>query len=300
MMPNYGEKIWFNGSFVDTVDANVHVMTHAIHYGSSVFEGIKSYYQDGVQVVFRLDEHVARLRRSANIYGWDYEYSDAEIRCAILDLVKLNEGRDLYIRPCFFFGTGYETIELSDKVSRNFMIATWELPKGSKKSYTLTFSPYVRPPKYILDCESKCAANYVNSMRIRDDANQRGFNDAIALDVNGYLAEVSTANIFFIKDDVLYTPDVECSILNGITRQSVIKFAGDLGVCVVEGKFKKEDVLDADGIFISGTAAEIICVSKLDDVMLDEHIIYTKINELFYDVVYNHNEQYLSWLAYVN
>lgn len=298
-MIDYGEKIWMNGEFIDADKATVHVMSHALHYGTSVFEGIKSYFDGEQQIIFRLDEHITRLRQSANTYGWDYEYTDQEIKTTIIELVKMNQGRNLYIRPFFFFGTGYDAIDINENVVKNFIITTWPMNEVPKDNYSLTHSSFVRPPLKVLNTQSKCAANYVNSNSIKVEAQQKGFKDAIALDINGNLAEISAANLFFIKDDILHTPDIECSILNGITRQTIIKIATDLGIKVQEGKYPKATLDDCQGAFVCGTATEMVWVKNLDGKEFDEHIYFTKIWEVFHSILYKQNQQYKEFITLV-
>lgn len=298
MTKKYNQVIWMNGQFVETDDAQVHVMSHSLHYAGSVFEGIKSYAVGDQQFIFRLDDHVTRLFESARRYSWEIPYSIEEVRAAIIELVNRNRGTDLYIRPLFFMGLGYDTIEITEQLERNLIISCWQLNKNDYE-YQLGVSPYIRPPHNVLDMESKCAANYVNSIRIRTEAKNRGYHDAISCDINGYVAEISTANIFFNKDNVLYTPSPDCSILNGITRQSVIQLAIDLGYQVEEGKYTPDQLLAAENIFVTGTAAEIKNVKSIEDQAFVKNKMYTELNQLFYKILNLEVDDYNHWITYV-
>lgn len=298
MTEKYNQVIWMNGSFVNSEDANTHVMSHSLHYGGSVFEGIKSYYADNQQFIFRLDDHVNRLFASASKYKWTIPYSVEEVKAAIIELVDRNRGRDLYIRPLFYMGLGYDTIEITDKLETNLIIACWELNK-SNYEYELGISPYMRPPTQVLDMESKCAANYVNSIRIRTEAKERGFHDAVSCDINGHIAEISTANIFFSKNNILYTPSADCSILNGITRKSVIQIANDLGYDVVEGKFDTAELLTAENVFVTGTAAEMKNVKLIEGTEFSKNEMFEQIEKYFYQILSLEKPGYEEWITYV-
>lgn len=298
MTEKYNQVIWMNGSFVNSEDANTHVMSHSLHYGGSVFEGIKSYYADNQQFIFRLDDHVNRLFASASKYKWTIPYSVEEVKSAIIELVDRNRGRDLYIRPLFYMGLGYDTIEITDKLETNLIIACWELNK-SNYEYELGISPYMRPPTQVLDMESKCAANYVNSIRIRTEAKERGFHDAVSCDINGHIAEISTANIFFSKNNILYTPSADCSILNGITRKSVIQIANDLGYDVVEGKFDTAELLTAENVFVTGTAAEMKNVKLIEGTEFSKNEMFEQIEKYFYQILSLEKPGYEEWITYV-
>lgn len=298
MIEKYNQEIWMNGVFVNSESANVHVMSHSLHYASSVFEGIKSYAVGDQQFIFRLDEHVTRLFESASRYNWEIPYSQKEVRAAIVELVNRNRGTDLYIRPLFFMGLGYDTIEISDNLEQNLIISCWQLEK-SDYEYELGISPYIRPPHSVLDMESKCAANYVNSIRIRTEAKERGYQDAISCDINGYIAEISTANIFFSKGDTLYTPSPDCSILNGITRKSIITLARDLGYVVEEGKYTTKELLKADNVFVTGTAAELKNVKSIEQTKFVKTALFNRLNDKFYAVLRLEEDGYDEWITYV-
>lgn len=298
MTEKYNQVIWMNGNFVSSESANVHVMSHSLHYASSVFEGIKSYAVGNQQFIFRLDEHVTRLFESARRYNWEIPYSPEEVRAAIIELVNRNRGTDLYIRPLFFMGLGYDTIEISESLEQNLIISCWQLEK-SDYEYELGISPFIRPPHTVLDMESKCAANYVNSIRIRTEAKGRGYQDAISCDINGHIAEISTANIFFSTGDTLYTPSPDCSILNGITRKSIITLAKDLGYTVIEGKYTINDLLKADNVFVTGTAAELKNVKSIEQTKFSKTPLFNRLSASFYALLRLEAEGYDEWITYV-
>lgn len=298
MTEKYKEVIWVDGQFVESSAANTHVMTHSLHYASSVFEGIKSYAVGDQQFIFRLDEHVARLFASSRSYKWEIPYTELEVKTAIIELANRNRGTDLYIRPLFYMGLGYDTIEITDSLEKHLIISCWQLDNNDYE-YRLGVSPFIRPPANVLDMESKCAANYVNSIRIRTEAKERGYHDAIACDINGHIAEISTANIFFSKDNILYTPSCDCSILNGITRQTVITLARDLGYQVIEGKFTIEALTTAENVFVTGTAAEVKNVKSLEAREYRKNQLYFEVIDRFYQVLNLTDNRYPDWITYV-
>lgn len=298
MIEKYNQVIWMDGKFVKSDKATTHVMSHSLHYAGSVFEGIKSYAVGEQQIIFRLKDHVTRLFDSARRYKWEIPYSQEQVTEAIIELVNRNRGTDLYIRPLFYMGLGYDTIEITDQLEKHLIISCWQLNKNDYE-YELGISPYMRPPSNVLDMESKCSANYVNSIRIRTEAKERGYHDAISCDINGHVAEISTANIFFSKNNIIYTPSTDCSILNGITRQSVIDLAQDLGYQVIEGKFTTEQLLNAENVFVTGTAAEIKNVKSLETTIYSKNQIFIQLNELFYQVLNLQNDNYQHWITYV-
>ncbi len=252
----FRDYIWFNGEMLKPEDAKVSVMAHSMHYGSGFFEGIRAYETKNGTAIFRLEEHVERLIKSARFYEIDSPYTKEEISEAIIKTVKENKFKGCYIRPLIFLGEGFNTISVTDEISVNLMVSCWELaPSGH--SCTLSVSSYRRLMSSQVPMQAKSIANYANSMLIRNEAKRKGDTDGIALDMQGYVSEASTANVFLVKNNVIYTPDNSSSILDGLTRQSIITIAKDLGYEVVERKVSRDELYVADEIFITGTASEV-------------------------------------------
>ncbi len=297
----FRDYIWYNGEMLRPEDAKVSVMAHSMHYGSGFFEGIRAYEtKDGRTAIFRLEEHVERLIKSARFYEIDSPYSKEEISEAIIKTVKENKFKGCYIRPLLFLGEGFNTISVTDDISVNMMVSCWELA-ASGHSCTLSVSSYRRLMSSQVPMQAKSIANYANSMLIRNEAKRKGDTDGIALDMQGYVSEASTANVFLVKNNVIYTPDNSSSILDGLTRQSIITIAKDLGFEVIERKIARDELYVADEIFITGTASEVKVCTHIDGMAVGngKNPVSERLQEEFTKIALGENDKYREWLTYV-
>jgi len=297
-------KIWYNGAFVDWKEAKVHVLSHGLHYGSGVFEGIRCYATEKGSFIFRLKEHVDRLYRSAEAYEMEIPYARIEIEEAIKETIRVNGLDACYIRPIAFFG--YHHLGLNPTgCPVDCAIAVWPWgaylgEEAAEGGIRCTFSPWRRIDPNTLPVKSKAVGHYLNSILASLDAKERGFGEAILLDTKGYVAEGPGENVFAVKNGTLYTPEAESSILPGITRASVIELARDMGYEVVEKRMTKEELLSADEAFFTGTAAEIAPIREIDDVTIGggkKGEVTSVIQSKFFDVLNAREEKYMKWLA---
>ena len=300
-MSKYGKVIWMDGNFVKPEDAVVNVMSHVIHYGSGLFEGIMAYNTpDGVSI-FRLDEHIDRLFYSAKMYYYKIPYTKAEIKQAIIDTVKTNGFKGCYIRPSIFMGEGWNAIDITDDVKVHVTISSWELNNFLKKDVELCISSIRRFSAQMVPMQAKAASNYMNSYLIRNEAHDRGYSDGIALDSNGYISETSSANIFMVRDNVVYTPSLACSVLNGLTRKSVITLLKDMGTEVNEVFITRDEIHQASEIFICGTASEIKAVKSIDGIQIGDgnYPLVEMLIKEYNSITRGNSEKYKGWLTNV-
>ena len=297
-------KVWMNGEFVDWKDANISVLSHVVHYGSSVFEGIRAYEINDKPVVFRLEEHVDRLISSAKIYKMDIPFSKEELINAIKETIKANDLKSCYIRPIVY--RGYSQLGVSPLgCPVDTAIAVWKWgaylgEDGLEKGVNIGVSSWRKPAESTFPSLAKAAANYMNSQLANLEAHDNGFDEALMLDVNGNIAEGSGENIFLIKDGIIYTPTLSSSILKGITRDSVIKVAGDLGYEVREQPLPRDFLYLADEIFFTGTAAEVTPIRSMDHRIVGEGKIGPITKEIqtrFFDIVEGNYEDKFNWLS---
>jgi len=253
-------KIWMNGQFVDWQNANIHVLTHALHYGGSVFEGIRCYNGK----IFKLREHMERLIKSSHLIGAPITQSLDQLCNAVEETVSQNKLHDGYIRPLAWRGPEEMGIGATG-CSTQVMIACWPWGKyfGSDKGITLKTSKWKKADPETAVTASKCGALYVTNTLAKHDAIHNGYDDALMLDYRGYVAEMSAANIFMIKDNVVSTPIPDC-FLNGITRLTIIDLCKQEGIDIQERHFMPEELMSADEIFVTGTLAEVTPVTKID------------------------------------
>lgn len=257
-------KIWHNGNLIPWEKANIHVMSHVVHYGSSVFEGIRCYAQPSGAAVFRLPEHMQRLLDSAKIYRMPVPYSLEQLSNAVVELIEANEVAPCYIRPIAF--RGYGEIGVNPKHSPvDVYIANFPWGKYvSGDTADVCVSSWNRLAPNTMPSLAKAGANYMNSQLIRMEADANGYSEGIALDVNGYLSEGSGENLFLVRNGVLYTTPLANSVLSGITRDSVLTLARHFGIPVVEQALPREMLYIADEVFFTGTAAEVTPISSVD------------------------------------
>ena len=299
------EKIWTDGKFIDWKDAKVHVLSHALHYGSAVFEGIRSYKTGKGSAIFRLKDHVDRLFNSAHIFGMKIPFSKHEFSEAIKKTVKINKLSDCYIRPVAFLGygpMGLNPVNSPVKCS----IAAWNWgaylgEKGMKDGIRLKTSTFTRHHVNVSMTKTKISGNYSNSVMAKREAVTQGFDEALMLDTEGYVAECTGENIFIVKNNVVYTPSSN-SILPGITRSSSITILKDLGFNVMEDKLSRDDIYVADECFLTGTAAEITPVREVDNRMIGIGMpgpVTNKLRKIYSDAVRGKISKYRKWNEYV-
>ncbi|MCK4247127.1 MAG: branched-chain amino acid transaminase [Methanomicrobia archaeon] len=292
------EKIWMDGEFVKWDDAKVHVMTYALHYGASIFEGIRCYNTKKGSAVFRLEEHVKRLFESCKIYRMELNYNEEEIKEAILDTVRKNGLKSCYIRPLVFRGYGEMGVNpLNAPV--HVMIAVWEWgsylgDEALEKGIKVKTSSWNRMAPNTFPFLAKAGGNYLNSQLAKMEAILDGYDEAVMLDIDGYVAEGSGENIFLIKDGVFYTPPVYNTILRGITRDFVIKIAKKMGYPVKEERIPREMLYISDEIFFAGTAAEITPIREIDHYELEEHKITKEIQNKFFETIDKCDPKYMT------
>ncbi|MGL5123233.1 MAG: branched-chain amino acid transaminase [Fusobacteriaceae bacterium] len=301
------KKIWFNGSLVEHDEAKIHVLSHVLHYGSGCFEGIRLYeLKNGESGIFRLDEHIDRLFDSCKIYRMQIPYDKKEIKKAILDAVKANKLKSGYIRPLVF--RGYN--ELGVNPLRNpveVVIAAWYWgaylgEDGLKNGINTCVSSWRRPAPNTLPSLAKASGNYLNSQLIKMEALENGYEEGIALDYSGNISEGSGENIFIVKNNEIYTTSMGASALAGITRDTVIEIAKNLGYKLKTETIPREFLYLADEIFLTGTAAEITPVSSVDRILVGSGKcgkITKIIQEEFFRIASGENEKYKNWLTVV-
>lgn len=303
---NENGRIWFNGKFVDWKDANIHVLSHVVHYGSSVFEGIRCYNTKNAPAIFRLQEHVERLFDSGKIYRMEIPYTVDEVCNAIKETVKINNLKDCYIRPVVF--RGYNELGVYPlNCPLEIVIAAWEWGKylgedAIENGVDVGVSTWRRMAPNTLPNMAKAGANYMNSQLAKMESLLNGFNEAIMMDYGGSVSEGSGENIFLVKDDVLYTPHSSLSILSGITRDSVTKLAKNEGIEVKEEAIPREMLYLADEIFMTGTAAEITPVRSVDKINIGNGKrgpVTEKLQKKFFNIVEGEEEDKFDWLTFI-
>ena len=299
-------KIWIDGNMVDWKDANIHVLSHVVHYGTSVFEGIRAYKNENGVGVFRLKEHVQRLFDSAKIYKIDIPYTQEEIEEAILETVRVNDLNGCYIRPIVFRGYGELGVNpLNCPV--NVVIAAWEWgsylgEEGMANGVDIGVSSWRKPAPDTFPALAKCGANYMNSQLAKLEAIDNGFDEAIMLDYEGHVSEGSGENIFLVEGEKLFTPAMSSSNLKGITRDSIMTLARDLGYEVVEEVISRERLYAANEVFFTGTAAEVTPIRSIDHRTIGigkRGPISEKLQSAFFDIVEARVEDKYDWLSYI-
>ncbi len=299
------EKIWMDGEFVDWDNAMVHVLTHSLHYGLGVFEGIRCYETERGPAIFRLKEHVRRLFSSAHIFLMKIPFTQKEIEDAIVRTVEVNRIRECYIRPLVYIGYGAMGLYPKDNPIR-VSIAVWPWgtylgEEGIANGIRIKVSSFIRNHVNSSMTRGKVCGYYVNSQLAKKEAISCGYDEALLLDTEGYVSEGSGENIFIVREEVLKTTPLT-SILEGITRDSIIEIAHNEGIKVVEERFTRDELYIADEAFFSGTAAEVTPIREVDGRVIGEGRpgkITRKIQSIFFDIVKGKNRDYDSWLTYV-
>jgi branched-chain amino acid aminotransferase len=303
---NKADKIWMNGAMVNWDDAKIHVLSHVIHYGSSVFEGMRCYNTPKGPACFRLQEHTDRLFNSAKIYRMEIPFSRDQINEAILNLIAVNKLEECYVRPIAY--RGYDTLGVDPrKCPVDVTIAAWSWGKylgedAMDNGVSVCVSSWNRNAPNTMPMMAKAGANYMNSQLIKLEAISHGYVEGIALDTRGMVSEGSGENIFVVQRGALVTPSFCCSILPGITRNTVIMLAHETGMKVIEQPIPREALYIADEVFFTGSAAEITPISKIDGIEIGTGKAgeYTKkLQKRFFDIVEGRMPDEHHWLTFV-
>jgi branched-chain amino acid aminotransferase len=298
------ELIWMNGDFVAWEDAKVHVLSHGLHYGSGVFEGIRAYDTEKGTAIFRHSDHLDRLVRSADHYDLPLPFSKEEIRAATHELIRRNGLRSCYIRPLAFRGYG-EMGLYAPGAPVDVIVAVWSWgtylgEEGKRNGIRAKVSSWRRISPDSLIPSSKASGQYLNSILAKSETAKAGYDEAILLDQRGMVCEGSGENIFMIRDGTILTPPFTASILDGVNRKSVIQIAGDLGYTVVVRDIARAELYEAEEVFLTGTAAELVPVREVDDHEIGEPGEITRVLQAkFEDALHGRAEEYLEWLDIV-
>ncbi len=305
-MVEKAKVIWLDGKFIPWDEAQVHSMTHTLHYGLGVFEGIRAYQcADGRTAIFRLKEHVKRLFDSAHVMQMNIPYSRDEIEQICCEILRQNSQKSAYLRPLVFVGDGVMGLHPQNNPIRTTIISwVWGAylgEEGLAKGIKAKISSFSRHHVNVMMTKAKTTANYVNSILAKREATALGYDEALMLDTDGYVAEASGENIFIVSDGTLRTPPVT-AVLSGITRASIITLALDLGIPVREDIFSRDELYLADEAFLTGTAAELTPIRLVDDRVIGPGKpgpITKKLQSAFFDIVKGKNPKYQQWLTYI-
>ncbi len=298
------EKIWMNGELVDWQDARVHLLTHALHYGTGVFEGIRAYDTSKGTHVFRLTDHMRRLHKSGRLYLMEVPYSVEELVEATKEVIRANGLDSCYIRPIAYRGYGEMGLCPLD-APIDVAIAVWPWgtylgDEGIEHGIRAKISSFQRIGPNALPMAAKATGQYINSVLAKVEAVKAGYEEAILLDHNGNVSEGTGENLFLVEGDTLCTPPLACDVLEGITRDTVLAIARDQGIPVKEKIIVRSDLYNADEVFLTGTAAEVVPVREVDDRLLGEPGPVTrKIQETFYGIIKAENDKYSHYLEWV-
>jgi branched-chain amino acid aminotransferase len=299
------EKIWMNGELTDWADAKIHVGSHGLHYGSGVFEGIRAYETTKGSAVFRLTDHLRRLENSAKLLYMDLPYSVDELKAACVELIGVNGRPECYLRPVAFYGYGELGVSaVGNPVDVVIMSWPWGAylgEEGQKTGIRAKVSSWKRVGPNVIPHVAKATGIYLNSMLAVMEANRAGYEEAILLTDDGFIADGSGENIFLVKNGTIFTPDLSASILPGITRDTIIQIAQDLGHPVVEKPLIRTDLYLADEVFMCGTAAEVTPIREVDDhVVGPPGPVTLEIQQNYLDTVRGNSERWAHWLEYAS
>jgi branched-chain amino acid aminotransferase len=297
--------IWLDGEMVPWREAKTHVLTHTLHYGMGVFEGVRAYHAEKGTAIFRLQDHTDRLFRSAHILNMPMPFDRETLNQAQMAAVRENNLDSAYIRPMCFYGSEGMGLR-ADNLKVHCMVAAWEWgaylgAENMEKGIRIRVSSFTRHHVNITMCRAKANGNYMNSMMALQEALHDGYDEALMLDAEGYVMEGSGENIFLVRDGVIYTPDLT-SALDGITRKSVIMLAGELGYEVVEKRITRDEVYIADEAFFTGTAAEVTPIREVDNRSIGNGgrgPITEILQKRYFDLVHGRLDSHPEWLAYV-
>ena len=298
-------KIWYNGEMIDWQEANTHLLTHTLHYGLGVFEGVRAYNTPKGPSVFRLHDHTERLFKSASTVNMAIPYSVEDINKAHIEVIQVNNLQEAYIRPMCFYGSEGMGLR-ADNLNVHTMVAAWEWPsymdpEAREKGIKVKLSSYKRQVKNPVS-NAKVNGNYVHSIVALTEALEAGFDEALMLDADGYIAEGSGENFFIVKDGVLSSPNLD-SCLDGITRRTIIELAEELNIPFQVKQLTVQDVLDADESFFSGTAAEVVPINSLDGQSIGTGLrgpITEKLQQTYFDQVRGERDLNSPWLTFTN
>lgn len=301
-------KLWLDGDMLEQPEAKVHVLTHSLHYGMAVFEGVRAYQTaEGRTAIFRLDEHTQRLLNSAKIFQLNVPYDKATLEQAQKDVVSANNLAEAYIRPLIWVGS--EKLGLSSRDnSIHAMVAAWKWgaylgDEGIQNGIRVKTSSYTHHMPNVTMCKAKASSNYPVSILANQEVTRNGYDEAILMDPQGYVCQGSGENLFLVKNGELHTPDLAGGALDGITRRTIIQFAEDLGIKVIERRITRDEFYLADEIFMTGTAAEVTPIREYDDRVIGNGgrgEITEKLQTLYFDVVHGRNEKYMHWLSFID
>ena len=297
-------EIWFDGEMIDWQEANTHLLTHTLHYGLGVFEGVRAYGTEKGPSIFRLHDHTERLFKSASTVNMEIPYSKETINNAHQNIIKANRLKEAYIRPMCFYGSEGMGLR-ADNLKVHTMVAAWEWPsymepEAREKGIKVKLSSYKRQVRNPVS-NSKVNGNYVHSIVALNEALEEGFDEALMLDAEGYIAEGSGENFFIVKDNKLFSPDLD-SCLDGITRRTILELAEELDIEYEIKKITVEDVLQADESFFSGTAAEVVPINSLDGSRIgtgSRGTITERLQSTYFDQVRGVRDSNPSWHTYI-
>lgn len=301
-------KLWLDGTIVEQPDAKIHVLTHSLHYGLAVFEGVRAYQTpDGRTAIFRLKEHTERLLNSAKIFQLNVPYSFDELMQAQKDVVLDNGLSSAYIRPLIWVGSEKLGISARDNTI-HAAVAAWSWgaylgEEGIKNGIRVKTSSYTHHHPNVTMCKAKAASNYPVSILANQEVTRTGYDEAILMDLQGYVCQGSGENLFLVKNGELHTPDLAGGALDGITRRTIMTFAQDLGIKVYERRITRDEFYLADEIFMTGTAAEVTPIREYDDRVIGSGTrgeVTEKLQSLYFDVVQGRNDKYKDWLSFID
>ncbi|MBI5938362.1 MAG: branched-chain amino acid transaminase [Betaproteobacteria bacterium] len=296
--------IWYDGKLVPWREATTHVLTHTLHYGMGVFEGVRAYKTDQGPSIFRLQDHTDRLFNSAHILGMKMPFDKAALNEAQKEVIRANKLESGYLRPMAFYGS--EAMGIAAKtLSVHVIVAAWPWgtylgPEALEKGIRVKTSSFARHHVNVTMCKAKSNGNYINSILAQQEAARDGYDEAMLLDVDGFVAEGSGENIFIVRKGKMYTPDLT-SALEGITRDTIVQLAGELGLQVIEKRITRDEVYTADEAFFTGTAAEVTPIRELDNRGIGagkRGPITEKIQAMYFDCVHGRAAKHADWLAH--
>ncbi len=297
--------IWFDGRFVPWKEATVHVLTHTLHYGMGVFEGVRAYAADAGTTIFRLEDHTQRLFNSAAVLGMEIPFSKDEINAVQKEVLRKNNLKSAYIRPMVFYGS--ESMGLhADRLTIHAIIAAWEWgaylgEDNMQKGIRVKTSSFVRCHSHPAMSKVKANGNYLNSMMALREACDAGYEEALMSDADGFVCEGSGENLFIVRDGALFTPDLTAA-LDGITRRTVMELARERGLEVSERRITRDEVYTADEAFFTGTAAEVTPICELDERKIGDGRrgpVTEMLQSLYFDVVHGRSAEHVKWLAFI-
>ena len=296
------EKIWMNGELVDWADARIHVGSHGLHYGTGVFEGIRCYATERGPAVFRLADHMARLEVSAKLLYMQLPYTAEELRAACLETIAVNGLTSCYVRPIAFYGYGELGVHTgSNPVDVAILCFPWGAylgEEGQRLGIRAMVSSWRRVGPNTIPHAAKATGVYLNSMLATHEAQRAGYDEAILLTEDGYIADGPGETVFMVRDGTIFTPDLSSSILPGITRDSVIQIAQDLGHTVVEKPLIRTELYTADEVFMTGTAAEVTPLRSVDDHEIGVGPVTLELQTSYLDTVHGRSDRWSHWLDY--